>query len=137
MTFTWQAAEYLALEHMKSLGYADAVLTVSGADRGIDVQSSNVLAQVKFQVSPVGSPAVQRLRGAAHDTGVALFYSVSGYTAAAIAVAAGTGVALFKFDVEGHVTPSNTLATDLVTTAAASSSTGFLAGFSPARCSSH
>src|SRR4051794_1283032 len=76
---SWQEAEHLAAWHMGTLGFADACLTGAGNDRGIDVLAEQAVAQVKYQTSaPVGAPAVQQLRGAAHGRQWAIFYSLSG-----------------------------------------------------------
>ena len=98
----WQAAELAAVEHMKSLGFIDAQKTSPGADGGIDVQSSEAAAQVKFYANPVGRPEVQRLRGAAHSYRIAVFYSTGGYTKEALQYADQAGVALFLMDPFGR-----------------------------------
>lgn len=98
----WQAAELAALEHMKSLGFLDAQKTKSGADGGIDVASSDAAAQVKFHANPVGRPDIQRLRGAAHEYRIALFYSTGGYTNEAVHYANNASVALFVMDPYGR-----------------------------------
>jgi hypothetical protein len=74
----WQAAEIAAVEHMRSLGFIDAQTTAPGADGGIDAQSSDAAAQVKFYANPVGRPDVQRLHGASYAYRLALFYSTGG-----------------------------------------------------------
>ncbi|WIB65443.1 restriction endonuclease [Curtobacterium sp. MCBD17_040] len=105
--FTWQMAEELAEAHMRALGFTDARRTGSGADGGIDVRAELAVAQVKHLVQPVGSPDIQRLRGAAHSVANAIFYSSSGYSSAALKVAADADVALFLFTSAGDVTPVN------------------------------
>jgi hypothetical protein len=97
----WHAAEIAAVEHMRSLGFIDAQTTAAGADGGIDAQSSDAAAQVKFYASSVGRPDVQRLLGASHAYRLALFYSTGGYTAEAVAYANQAGVALFLMDPYG------------------------------------
>ena len=42
--FTWQMAEELAVAHLRALGFADARRTIAGADGGIDVAASKVVA---------------------------------------------------------------------------------------------
>ncbi|MBX3067222.1 MAG: restriction endonuclease [Cryobacterium sp.] len=98
----WQSAEIAALEHMKSLGFIDAQRTQSGADGGIDVESSEAAAQVKFYASPVGRPDIQRLRGAANGYRISVFYSTGGYTKEAVEYADSAGVALFLMDPYGN-----------------------------------
>jgi hypothetical protein len=94
----WQEAEEAALRYMRSLGFSDAVLTAGGADHGLDVSATGAVAQVKAQSSAVGRPDVQRLVGAALDSPAKLFFSISGYSAGAIAFADTAGVALFTLD---------------------------------------
>jgi hypothetical protein len=106
----WQAAEAAALVHMKTLGFIDAQSTGPGADGGIDALSSDAAAQVKFYANPVGRPDVQRLRGAAHEFRLALFYSTGGYTQEAVEYAKGAGVALFTMDPYGNCLPLSDLA---------------------------
>jgi len=73
----WHAAELAAVEHMRTLGFIDAQATAPGADGGIDAQSNEAAAQVKFYANPIGRPEIQRLRGAAHEYRLALFYSLA------------------------------------------------------------
>lgn len=110
----WESAEIAALTHMKSLGFIDAHLTKGGADGGIDVESIEAAAQVKFWANPVGRPDVQRIRGAAHSYRLALFYSTGGYTKDAIAYADQAAVALFHMDVFGQVQADSAQAAMLV-----------------------
>lgn len=106
----WQSAEIAAVEHMKTIGFIDAQLTKSGADGGLDAESSDAAAQVKFYANPVGRPDVQRLRGAAHEYRLALFYSTGGYTSEAVAYADQASVALFVMDAYGKATPASSFA---------------------------
>ncbi len=92
---------------MRGLGFTDARRTGAGADRGVDVTASDAVAQVKYLSSPVGSPDIQRFRGAAHLVRNALFYSWSGYTRAAHTAADELGVALFEVDEHNHVQSVN------------------------------
>ena len=67
---SWQEAERNAARWMRHWGFGDARLTSSGADGGVDVRARAAVAQVKFEASQVGRPALQRLygaRGARHD----------------------------------------------------------------------
>ncbi|MFF2773154.1 restriction endonuclease, partial [Streptomyces bacillaris] len=109
----WQAAELAAAEHLKSLGFIDAQRTQSGADGGIDVESSEAAAQVKFYANPVGRPDVQRLRGAAHGYRIAVFYSTGGYTKEAVEYADQASVALFFMDPYGRAESLSQLASVL------------------------
>jgi hypothetical protein len=112
--FTWQMAEELAQGHMQELGFGDSRRTPVGADDGMDVVSGQAIAQVKHQSQPVGSPEIQRLRGAAFHVDHALFYSSSGYTEAAKSFADSRDVSLFAFDAGGDVEPANSAAALLV-----------------------
>jgi len=106
-------AEELAREHMRAIGFPDAHRTAGGADGGIDVKAELAVAQVKHLSQPVGSPDVQRLRGAAHGVPHAVFYSSSGYSAAAVAVAETSQVALFRYTTTGDVAAVNEQARSL------------------------
>lgn len=106
----WQSAELAAAAHMKSLGFIDAQKTQSGPDGGIDIVSSEAAAQVKFYANPVGRPDVQRLRGAAHEYRLSIFYSTGGYTKEALLYADQAGIALFRMDPYGNCEPVSQLA---------------------------
>jgi hypothetical protein len=110
----WQSAEVAAVNHMKTIGFIDAQVTAPGADGGIDAHSSEAAAQVKFYANPIGRPDVQRLRGAAHEYRLPLFYSTGGYTSEAVAYATQANVALFLMDPYGVCEPISPLATLLV-----------------------
>jgi hypothetical protein len=110
----WHAAELAAVEHMRALGFIDAQATAPGADGGIDAQSSEAAAQVKFYANPIGRPEIQRLRGAAHEYRLALFYSTGGYTSEAVAYANEAGVSLFFMDAYGRCRPASNFASLLV-----------------------
>lgn len=113
MVFSWQMAEELAAAHMRSMGFTDARRTPDGADGGIDVRGGDAVAQVKYVTAPVGSPDIQRLRGAAHGAKRALFYSSSGYSLAARGVADACEIALFEYAVDNSVTAVNSEAHSL------------------------
>lgn len=104
---SWQEAEALAAWHMQRLGFDDATMTPPGADGGLDVRATDAVAQVKHYATPIGAPVIQQLRGAAHGQGAALFYSLSGYTKAAVEYANHAAVALFTYDEYGMVQPLN------------------------------
>lgn len=99
MPSVWEVVEDAAAAHVRALGFADAQRTGAGNDRGLDVVGRGVAAQVKALNKPVGAPDVQRLFGAADGFRNVLFYSISGYTRAALTSAAQLSIALF--DVEG------------------------------------
>ena len=110
---TWQAAESHAVEHLKGLGFLDAHLTQPGADGGLDALSSKAAAQVKHLSAPVGRPDLQKLVGAAQGRPVRVFYSSSGYSAAATTYANATGIALFYIVTGGVMASINQVARDL------------------------
>ena len=118
----WGDAEELGKWHMiHLLGISDAELTNPGNDAGLDVTAESTGAQVKHQVGAVGAPDVQRLQGAAHNKAFRAFYSLGGYTAAAMAYADQADVALFRYNVYGDVMSLNLAAHHLVDTAPARS----------------
>lgn len=104
LTSDWRVAEEIALEHMKKLGFGNSRLSGGGKDKGVDVVHPQAVAQVKMQGVPVGAPVVQQLRGARPELEHHLFFSTSGYTAAAEQEAMENGVALFRIDAVGRVT---------------------------------
>lgn len=61
----WITAELNALSWMHYLGFSDAKLTRRGADGGIDIFGTGVVAPVKNERADTGRPALQRLVGAA------------------------------------------------------------------------
>ena len=90
------------------LGLLDAHTHGPGADGGIDVESKEVVAQVKARVSTAGRPELQQLYGAAAGAGRrAVFFSLGGYTSQAIGWANEVGIALFEFDLQGEPEPMN------------------------------
>ena len=111
---SWKEAEEFAASHMRKLGFLDSDVTRAGNDGGIDVQSTSAVAQVKhYAATPIGSPAVQQLVGAARDYRHGLFYALTGYTKAAIELAELSNVALFSYGLDGTVTPWSSAATRL------------------------
>lgn len=109
---TWEDAEHLAAVALRCMGF-EAEVTGPGTDAGIDVAGPGVVGQVKFQDRRVGRPDVQRLVGAA-DGQRAVFFSASGYSAAALTYADERGVALFWFTDDGEVHPANDRAETLL-----------------------
>lgn len=98
---SWEDAEKSAQIWLSQNGYPEAKLTDSGADGGIDIRASNLVAQVKAGMMKVGRPAVQRLAGAARGDR-AVFFSLAGYTDHAKDWAREAGVSLFRFDLQGE-----------------------------------
>ncbi|MGW7615530.1 restriction endonuclease [Streptomyces antimycoticus] len=110
---TWQDAELAAVDHMRSLGFADSRVTGAGADGGIDVIAQDAVAQVKHYSQPIGVGPVRELRGVTDAHQHLLFYASGGYTAAARQFADERGVALYSLAELGHITPLNEAATRL------------------------
>lgn len=110
----WQAAEHAAVQHMKSIGFVDAQRTPAGPDGGLDAASGDAAAQVKFHATPVSRPEVQKLRGAAFEYRLPLFYSAGGYSSDAVTYADQAGVALFLMDPYGRCSPASARAASLV-----------------------
>ena len=112
-------AEAQAAVWMIGLGFGDAMPTRLSGDGGIDVASSRAVAQVKFQVAPVGRPALQNLvgAGAEHPGKLRLFFAWKGYSGPAFVYAEQTNIALFSFTTSGEVVAENTLAEHLCSVA--------------------
>lgn len=116
---TWQDAEENAAAWMRYFGFKNARVTAGGADGGIDVIADDAVAQVKREAIAVGSPAIQRLYGAASAHGTykhKLFFSASGYSRSAEDFARRLGIALFNYDREGRVDPANPAANTIYRT---------------------
>lgn len=99
-------AEVAAAEFMRTIGFADAKRTPSGADGGIDVIAAGAVAQVKTHMKPIGRPDLQRLCGVAKGRTM-LFFSLEGYTPEARKWGDLEGMALFRFDLQGEASPIN------------------------------
>lgn len=110
----WELAEDLAAEHLRSLGFRDALRAPAGSDGGFDVEGRGIVAQVKYRATAVGRPEVQRLVGANQHGAQSVFYARAGYSQSAIDYARQTGVALFVLDAAtSQVDPMNEAATAL------------------------
>lgn len=110
----WEAAEDLAAEHLRSLGFRDALRAPAGSDGGFDVEGRGIVAQVKYRATAVGRPDIQRLVGANQHGAQSVFYARAGYSQSAIDYARLTGVALFEIDATtSQVDPVNDAATAL------------------------
>jgi tetratricopeptide (TPR) repeat protein len=108
-------AELAARDWMRHLGFPDSRLTDSGADGGVDVRSSDAVAQVKKELSPTGRPKLQELYGiATYEGRQALFFTMAGYTDQAVEWGTKAGMALFRFDYNGDIVPENVLARRLL-----------------------
>lgn len=101
-------AEIAAAEWLRFWGAADARTHGPGADGGVDVESSQLVVQVKARVSPAGRPELQRLHGVAVAKGKqGTFFSLGGFTAQAAGWANQVELALFEFDLQGEPRPVN------------------------------
>jgi HJR/Mrr/RecB family endonuclease len=113
-------AEELCAEWIRWMGFADADVTVAGADGGLDVVGSNetgtIAAQVKFEAVSAGRPKVQALYGAGMAAGASIFafFSSAGYTQQAEQWASGVGMALFGFALDGSIVAANEAAEHLM-----------------------
>ncbi len=108
---TWQQAEAAACAWLRQMGYNDAKVTPTGKDAGVDVIARKVVAQVKWEATPVGRPKVQQLHGAAtHARKKGAFFSRSGYTADARAWAETAGIAAFVLLDDGSLAPTTSAA---------------------------
>ncbi|MFN3008600.1 restriction endonuclease [Mycolicibacterium wolinskyi] len=114
---TPKQAELNAAEVLRSWGYVDAVSPMHGADGGIDVRSSQALAQVKFRSVKAGRPEIQNLWGAAAGEmpKALLFFDFKGYSPQAVEYANQMGISLYVYDQTGKVTPVNDAARRLMT----------------------
>jgi hypothetical protein len=115
MILSPEAAEEVACEWMRWLGYADARRTPKGRDGGIDVVAAQAVAQVKAQMVKAGRPAMQQLIGVAsrhHKQG--FFFSLAGHTPEAVECGIEANVALFAFDLSGAATAVNLTARTLM-----------------------
>ena len=82
----YRDAELAARDWLRSVGFTDADLTGEGADGGVDVRSSNLVAQVKAELKPVGRPVIQQIFGVASAEGSeAACFALSGFTSEATA----------------------------------------------------
>ncbi|QAY62793.1 hypothetical protein ET495_05440 [Xylanimonas allomyrinae] len=113
---SWQTAEVNARDWMRWWGFADADVTGSGTDSGIDIRSAAAIAQVKREAIDVGRPVLQALVGArmAEDHLELLFFAASGYTAQAVEYADAMAIALFTYEPDGTMAPVNGAAFALV-----------------------
>ena len=90
-------AEQLAAAWLRSLGFGDAQVTRYSRDGGIDVVSSQVVCQVKFQAANVGVKSVRELFGVSVEKGKKpIFFSKSSYSADALDFANKVGMPLIQ-----------------------------------------
>lgn len=112
---TWKQAEAAACAWLRHMGFRDAAITPGGADVGIDVTARKIVAQVKWEATPVGRPKLQQLHGAAAQARKkGAFFSRSGYTAAARQWAEQAGIAAFVLLDDGSLAPATSAAKKLM-----------------------
>lgn len=88
--------EIYCVEWAVYLGYQDAKVTRSTKDGGIDISSSSMVAQCKYQELPVGVKPIRELFGLSQaKMRKPLFFSLNGYTREAINEAEQYGVELW------------------------------------------
>lgn len=86
------------------LGYYDAVKTQNSRDGGIDIKSPNMIAQVKFQVSPVGVRPIRELNGVRKPSQEVLFFALNGFTPEARREASEMNITLIRVSpLEGQI----------------------------------
>ncbi|MFB0617849.1 restriction endonuclease [Streptomyces sp. AGS-58] len=104
---SWQQAEHNAARWMRHWGYTDATARPGGPDAGIDVRARGALGQVKYQAAQVGRPDLQRFVGARPKGSAAqlIFFTGSDYTPTAVAYAREWDIALFRYSLDGTMTP--------------------------------
>lgn len=120
--WTPEHTEQRVAEWMRASGFTSVVLTSRGADGGVDVTSTEAVAQVKAEMRPVGRPAVQMLYGIAiRESKQALFFAAAGFSREAQAWAS-QHVALYTFDRAGTIFAVNSAARR-VSTASSGSAT--------------
>ncbi|MGV9273186.1 restriction endonuclease [Streptomyces griseosporeus] len=109
---SWQRAEHNAARWMRYWGYADATARPGGPDAGVDVRARGALGQVKYQAAQVGRPELQRFVGARPrgSTAQLIFFTGSDYTQSALTYAAEWDIALFRYGLDGAMTPANDVA---------------------------
>jgi hypothetical protein len=115
--------ENICRDWLEAWGDFNAVVTQVTGDGGIDVESTNCVAQAKFFASgKVGRPALQQLAGAASISGkIKVFFAYGDYTNEAIEYANHENVliCLFKFNIKTfRFDPINSLGQWLVSSLA-------------------
>jgi len=108
-------AEDVAAEWKRYMGFIDATSTPVGPDCGLDVISTEAVAQVKMEGVPTSRPILQALHGVAQaEDKRGLFFSLNGYTKEAQVWGDSVGMPLFQFDLQGEPRPVNQFARRLL-----------------------
>lgn len=91
--FEWYCAEWCAY-----FGHKNVSVTQFIKDGGIDIYGEGFIAQVKFQELPVGVKPIRELAGVLTNSSakIAYFFTLNGYTNAAIAEAEELHIAIFE-----------------------------------------
>lgn len=114
---SWRDAEIAAAAWMRTQGVLDAKATAATRDFGVDVTSSRYVAQVKWQATNVGAPAVREIYGVTRSQGKrCMFFAKAGYTPDARAFANQTGMALFVLTDAGLAQATNEPAAPFIST---------------------
>jgi len=92
----WDTFESYCRDWAKYLGYKDAEKTRSVKDGGVDIEGSRLVAQVKFQETPVGVKPIREIIGVnVRLRKDILFFSLNGFSRDAVIEANQSEVALF------------------------------------------
>ncbi|WP_146087052.1 restriction endonuclease [Rathayibacter sp. AY1B7] len=95
----WREAEREVWRWLIRQGVARARLGRGSRDGGIDIESVDLIVQVKYQTRPISEPAVRDLCGASMiDQKKPVIVSKSGFTSSAFAFADRSGTALFRYE---------------------------------------
>lgn len=107
-----RGAEELCAQWMRYFGQVDATTTAYVADGGIDVMSSDFIAQVKNYSGSVGVAPIREILGVSMVDGrKPLFFTSGTYASGAIEFANKSDVALFMYEAEsGSLRGANKLA---------------------------
>jgi hypothetical protein len=96
-------AEERAAEWLCCFGFTDAVTTTPGADGGVDIESVDIVAQVKAEMKSIGRPVIQQIRGEAAVRNVpSAVFSLRGFSAEAIAWASSGNAYWLALGQDGH-----------------------------------
>lgn len=90
-----QTFESYCASWAKWLGFENVTVTRYSQDGGIDIEATNMVAQVKFQELPVAVGPIRELNGVRGNCENVLFFSLNGFTTGAIRQAEDLGVRLF------------------------------------------
>jgi hypothetical protein len=109
---TDRQAEFLARDWMLFLGDSGCQVSQATRDGGADVVSKHFVAEVKHHAVPVSPAVVRQIFGVATAQGkTALFFSLSGYSSAAVEFGEQVRMALFVYDfAQGTLLPRTSAA---------------------------